>query len=74
MPLTLGACNSQLVLPHGKALRCPGRRHPNANVFRPLVRRLRETGSVTPTAHVNAGRPRTVRTPAKQDVIIAAVE
>lgn len=41
----------------------PGRRHPDANVFRRLEQRLRETGPVTPTAHVNAGRPRNVWTP-----------
>jgi hypothetical protein len=35
---------------------------------------LREAGSVTPTAHVNAGRPRTVRTPGNEDAMIAVVE
>jgi hypothetical protein len=39
-----------------------------------LEQRLRETGGVTPTALVNAGRPRTVRTPANEDAKIAAVE
>jgi hypothetical protein len=34
---------------------------------------LRETGSVTPTTLVNAGRPWTVRTPANEDAVIAAV-
>jgi hypothetical protein len=48
-------------------------RYPDANVFLRLEQRLRETGSVTPTTHVNAGRPRTVRTPANEDFIIAAV-
>jgi hypothetical protein len=43
-------------------------------VFRRLEQRLRETGRVTPTALVNAGRPWTVRTPANEDAIIAAVE
>jgi hypothetical protein len=43
-------------------------------VFRRLEQRLRETGSVTPTALVNAGRPRTVRTPANEDATIAALE
>jgi hypothetical protein len=56
------------------ALRYPGRRHPDANVFRRLEQRFRETGSVTTTALVNSDRPRTVRTPANEDAIIAAVE
>jgi hypothetical protein len=43
-------------------------------VFRRLGQRLRETGSVTPTVHVNTDRPQTVRTPANEDVIIAAVK
>jgi hypothetical protein len=74
MLLTLGACNSRAgTAAREYALRYPGRRHPDANVFR-LEQRLRETGSVTPTALVNAGRPGTVRTPANEDAIIAAVE
>jgi hypothetical protein len=44
------------------------------NVFRRLEQRLREIGIVTPTAIVNAGRPRTVRRPANEDVIIVDVE
>jgi hypothetical protein len=44
-------------------LRYPGRRHPDADMFRRLEQRLRETGSVTRSAHVNAGRSRSVRTP-----------
>jgi hypothetical protein len=43
-------------------------------VLRRLEQGLRETGSLTPTALVNAGRSRTVRTPANEDGIIAAVE
>jgi hypothetical protein len=75
MLLTLGACNSRAgTAAREYALRYPGRRHPNSNVFRRLEQRLRETGSVTPTALVNAGRPRSVRTPANEDAIIAAVE
>jgi hypothetical protein len=35
---------------------------------------LHETPNVTPTALVNPGRPRCVRTPAIEDVLIAAVE
>jgi hypothetical protein len=49
-----------------------GRRHPDDHMFRRLEQRLRETG--TSTALVNAGRPQTVRTPATEDAIIAAVE
>jgi hypothetical protein len=33
-----------------------------------------ETGNVTLAVHVNAGRPRTLRTAAKEDTIISAVE
>jgi hypothetical protein len=75
MLVTLGTCNSRAgTAAQEYALRYPGRRHPDANVFRRLEQRLRETGSVTPTAFVKAGRPRTVRTPANVDAIIAAVE
>jgi hypothetical protein len=56
------------------ALRHLGRRHPSVNVFRLLEQRLRETGSVTPTALVKAGRPRTLRTPVNEYAIITAVE
>lgn len=41
---------------------------------RRLEQRLRETGIVTLTAFVNAGRLQTVRTPANENAIIAAVE
>jgi hypothetical protein len=75
MLLTLGACNSRAgTAAREYAIRYTGRRHPDANLFRRLQQRLRETGSVTPTALVNAGRPRTVRTPGNEDLIIAAVE
>jgi hypothetical protein len=43
-------------------------------VFRRLQQRLRAAGSTTPTPFVNAGRPRTARTPANDDATIAAVE
>jgi hypothetical protein len=56
------------------ALQYPGRRQPDANVFQRLEQRLHEAGSVPPTADVNAVRPRTVRTPASEDVTIASVE
>jgi hypothetical protein len=73
--LTLGGCNS----PAGTAsreyeLHHPGRRHPDANVFLRLEQRLRETGSETRTALVNACRPRSVRTPTNEDAISATVE
>jgi hypothetical protein len=59
--LALGTCNTcsragaaaqEFALPYS------GRRHPDANVFRQLEQRLLET----PTAHVNADRPRAVWT------------
>lgn len=43
-----------------------------------MIRRLeqghREAGCVTPVAHANADRPRTVRTPANEDTATAGVE
>jgi hypothetical protein len=75
MLLTQGACNTEdRTAAREYALRHLGWRHPDANVFRLLEQRLRETGSVTPTALVNAGRPRAVRTLAKEYAIIAAVK
>jgi hypothetical protein len=76
MLLTLGACNSRDDTTAWEyALRYPDRRHPDANVFRRLEQRLCETGSVIPhTALANSGLPRTVRTPANEDAIIAALE
>jgi hypothetical protein len=74
MSSTLGACNSRAgSAAREYALRSIGRRHPDANVFRRLELRLREKGSLIPTALVNAGRPRTVRTPSNEDAVIAAV-
>ena len=55
------------------ARRYPARRHPNANVIRRLETRLRETGQLLPV-HVNQGRPRTVRTAAFEEQILAAVQ
>jgi hypothetical protein len=43
-------------------------------MFRLLGQRLREAASVTPTAHVNSGRPRSAQTLAKGDAVTAAVE
>jgi hypothetical protein len=75
MLLTLGACNSRAgTAAREYMLRYPGRHHPDTNVFRLLEQHLRETGSVTPMALVNAGRPWTVWTPANENAIIAAVE
>jgi hypothetical protein len=75
MLLTLGACNSRAGSAAPEfALHYPCRRHPDANAFRRLEQRLRETGSVTHTALANAGRPRSVRIPPNEDAIIAAVE
>jgi alpha-D-ribose 1-methylphosphonate 5-triphosphate diphosphatase PhnM len=75
MLLTLGACNSRAgTAAREYALRYLDRRHPDANVFRRLEQRLRETGSVAPAALVNACRSRTVRTPTSEDATIAAVE
>jgi hypothetical protein len=55
MPLTLDACDSAAgTAARERSLRYPGRRDPNADVFRRLKQRVSETGSVTPTAHVNA--------------------
>jgi hypothetical protein len=66
---TFGTCNIRAGTAAKKySLRYPGRDHSDANVFRRLER------SVTPTAHVNAGRPQTLRIPANEHVIIAAVE
>jgi hypothetical protein len=39
----------------------PGHRHQDTSVFRRLEQNLCETGNVTLTAHVIAGRSRTVR-------------
>jgi hypothetical protein len=57
------------VLLHGNTRCYPGRRHPHANAFSLELGFLEV--SLTATAHVNAGRPRTVRA---EDTIIAAVE
>ena len=56
------------------ALRSSRRRHPDANIFRRLQQRLRETWIVTPTAVVNVGRTRAARSAANKEAIIAAVE
>jgi hypothetical protein len=73
MFLTLGTCSSRA----GTAaleyvLLCPGWRHPDANVFPRLEQRSRETGTVSPTEHLNMRRPRTLRAPA--GTVTAAVE
>jgi hypothetical protein len=43
----------------------------DANVFRRLLQRLHETGSVTTTTLVKAGHARTVRISAADDIIAA---
>jgi hypothetical protein len=58
MLLTLGTSNR----PAGISVRehplyYPGRRHPDSSVFERLEKRLRVTGNVTPTAHVNEAPP-----------------
>jgi hypothetical protein len=64
MEYILGSCNSRAATAAREYALCyPGRRDPDANVFRLFQLRLRERGSVTSSAHVNAGRPRIVRTP-----------
>jgi hypothetical protein len=73
VPVTLGTFKSRpgtAALEY--ALRYPGRRHPDANAFRRLEQRLSDTGSVTPRANVNVGRPRIVLTPAEGDIVVAA--
>lgn len=56
------------------AIRDPGRRPPDVNMFRSLDQRLHRTGNITPTTHVNVISPRTVQTPASEDATIAAEE
>jgi hypothetical protein len=47
LPLTLGTCNRAGTAAREYALRYPGRRHPDANVFELLEQRIRDTGNVT---------------------------
>ena len=49
------------------------RRYPDANIFRRLEQRLRETGNIIPTALVSGKRPQIIRKPAKENAIIADV-
>jgi hypothetical protein len=67
--LTRGTCNS----PAGAAaweyaVRCPGRRHPDGNVFRRLEKRLRD--AVTRECRTLTA----VRAPVNEDAIAAAAE
>lgn len=55
------------------AERYPQRRRPNANVFRRLEQRARETGNLMPQV-VELGRPRTVRTPEMEEQVIDMIE
>lgn len=74
MLLTLGACNTQAgTKAWAFALLFLGRHHPDAGLCGRLEQRLPEICNVTPMALVNGGRPRTVRTRANEDAIIAAV-
>jgi hypothetical protein len=66
MLVTLGTWNS-------RAARECALRPPDANVSRRLEQRFREAGSLKPTEYVNTDLLRTVRTPANEDAIIAAV-
>jgi hypothetical protein len=75
MLLTPGACNTGDGTAAREHLLCHlGRRHPDANVFRRLEQRLRQTEGVTRMKLVNAGRPRYVWSPAREDPQIEAVE
>jgi hypothetical protein len=54
MPLTLSTCKSRAgTAVREYALRYPGRPHTDTNALQWLEQRLRETGGVTITAHVN---------------------
>jgi hypothetical protein len=75
MRFALEACNIRAGTDAREpGLHYSGRRQSDSNVFRRLKRRLLETGRVIPTVFENAGHSRSVRTPAREDVIIAAVE
>jgi hypothetical protein len=75
MRLTLEACNIRAGNDTRQSdLQYSGRRKSDPNVFRRLKQHLRETGCVIPMVLENAGRSRSVRTPANEDVINAAVE
>lgn len=75
MLLTLGTCISRAAtIPWEYILRYPCWHHPDNNVFWWLKQHLHEAGSVTPIAHVNAGRAQTMRMPANEDPIIVTVE
>ena len=55
------------------AERFPNRRQPSNNLIASIDRRLRETGSMIPNM-ANAGRPRSVRTPELEEMILDFVE
>jgi hypothetical protein len=75
MLLTFGTFNSWAdSAAWGYMLHYLGHCHPDVNVFQWLEQHLHETGSVMPTAHVNAGHPPIVQTPANEKAVIAAVE
>jgi len=75
MRFTLEACNIRAGTDRRESdLHYSGRRQSDADVFRRLKQRLRETGCVIPTVFENAGPSQSVRTPANEDVVITAVE
>jgi hypothetical protein len=73
--LTLSTYDSQAGIAAEEYTLCfSGQCDVDTSVFQQLEQCLQETGSVTSIAHVNTGHPWTVRTPANEEVIIAAVE
>ena len=69
---TLGACKSRPdTCVREYALRFVGPPHPDANMLRQMVQRIRGIGRLTPTAFVISRRPRTA---ARKDDIIVAVK
>ncbi|GBL73684.1 hypothetical protein AVEN_230680-1 [Araneus ventricosus] len=76
MYLMYGRCNGNaLRTAREYARRYPSRRPPDVNVIRRLDDRLRNTGSVLPTANLHdTGRPRSGLTVAQADAILQRVE
>jgi hypothetical protein len=76
MHLILGESgNNAALAARTYAARYPGRRHPSVNAIRRVDDRLRQNLAIVPTQkRVVPGRPRTRRTPALEEAIIAAVE
>jgi hypothetical protein len=76
MHLILGESgNNAALAARTYAVKYPGRRHPSVNAIRRVDDRLRQNLAIVPTQKgVVPGRPRTRRTPALEEAIIAAVE